>query len=296
MVEHRERTGSRLGRFAFFVVVAGCALCAQSTTDFSFCCALKKLYVSRLAALYTVRKQLASSHCFVFACFLHHTINTHTMNIGILGTGMVGATVASKLIECGHTVTMGSRTADNPKAIEWATKHTEQAGQARHGTFADAAAVGEILFLCTAGSATLEVLRLAKHDNFRNKIIVDIANPLNFSQKSGPSLYISGGMDSLGEQVQRTIPSAKVVKTLNTVTADIMVAPHKIGNDHDMFIAGNDDDAKAAVVKLLKEFGWSSIHDLGDITGARAMESHLLLWIRLWGRLGTGNFNIKIVK
>jgi predicted dinucleotide-binding enzyme len=216
------------------------------------------------------------------------------MKFGILGTGMVGATISTKLIQLGHNVMMGSRTADNPKAAQWAQT---QGSTASHGTFADAATFGDIVFLCTAGSVSLEALRLAKPDNLRGKILVDITNPLNFSQKSGPSLYIAGGMDSLSEQVQRTASGAYVVKTLNTVTAEVMVEPSKIGAAHDMFIAGNDELAKEKVATLLKEgFGWKTVHDLGDLSGARAMEGHLLLWIRLWNRLGTPYFNIAVAR
>lgn len=216
------------------------------------------------------------------------------MKFGILGTGMVGATIGTKLVQIGHNVMMGSRTPDNPKATEWAANN---GSAATHGTFADAAAFGDIVFLCTAGSVSLEALRLAKPDNLRGKILVDVTNPLNFSQKSGPSLYIAGGMDSLSEQVQRTASGAYVVKALNMVTADVMVEPDKIGGSHDTFIAGNDDVAKTKVTTLLKEgFGWQNVHDLGDLSGARAMEGYLLLWIRLWNRLGTPYFNIHIAK
>jgi predicted dinucleotide-binding enzyme len=216
------------------------------------------------------------------------------MKIGILGTGVVGATLGTKLVECGHTVKMGSRTADNPKAVEWASRFGDDAS---FGTFADAAIFGDVVFLCTTGSVTLEVLRMAKPDNFKNKIVIDVTNPLNFSQKSGPSLYISGGMDSLAEQVQRTLPSAYVVKTLNTVNTDVMVAPERLNGVHDMFVAGNDEAAKSTAIGLLRDcFGWQHIVDLGDLTGARAMEGYLLLWIRLWNQLGTSHFNIHIVK
>jgi 8-hydroxy-5-deazaflavin:NADPH oxidoreductase len=243
---------------------------------------------------------------------------------GVLGTGMVGAAIATKLVELGYAVMMGSRSADNAAAAAWLSSLSSDASdaslsssapadRASVGTFADAAAFGSVIVLCTAGNSTLEALRLAKHENFHGKIIIDITNPLNFAQKSGPSLYISGGMDSLAEQVQRTLQgqNVMVVKTLNTVTADVMVNPARIGtgdatsatnatsaaSEHDLFIAGNDDGAKDKVRSLLTEgFGWQTIHDLGDLTGARAMEGHLLLWIRLWSRLGTPHFNIRIVK
>jgi hypothetical protein len=227
------------------------------------------------------------------------------MNIGILGTGIVGTTIGSKLVERGHEVMLGSRTADNAKATAWAERMamaaqntpSDGAKRAKHGTFADAAAFGDMLFLCTTGSAALEVLRLAKADNIGGKILVDITNPLSFSVKSTPTLYISGGVNSLAEQIQKAVPAARVVKTLNTVTADVMVNPSLLAGDHDMFIAGDDEHAKAQVKTLLhEEFGWKTVHDVGDLSGARAMEGYLLLWLRLWGTLGTPNFNLKILR
>jgi len=222
------------------------------------------------------------------------------MKIGILGTGIVGTTIGGKLVERGHEIMLGSRTADNAKATAWAERlatQSAQPGSAKHGTFADAAAFGDIVFLCTAGSAALEVLRLAKADNIGGKILVDLTNPLSFSVKSTPTLYISGGVNSLAEQIQKAVPAARVVKTLNTVTADVMVNPSLVAGDHDMFIAGNDERAKAQVKTLLhEEFGWNTLYDLGDLSGARAMEGYLLLWLRLWGTLGTPNFNLKILR
>jgi hypothetical protein len=216
------------------------------------------------------------------------------MNIGVLGTGMVGVTLATKLASLGHTVKMGSRVAGNEKAVAWAAK---VGGTASEGAFADAATHGEIVFNCTKGDVSLEVLRAAGAANLRGKIVVDIANPLDFSKGMPPSLFVSN-TDSLGEQIQREFPEAKVVKTLNTVNADVMIDPARVrGGDHTMLMSGNDPEAKAAVKLLLTEgFGWQDVVDLGDITTARGTESYLLLWIRLWGALKTADFNFKIVR
>lgn len=215
------------------------------------------------------------------------------MKIGILGTGMVGHAIATKLLERGHAVKMGSRTANNEKAVAWA-----QAGgaNASHGTFAEAAAFGEILFNCTAGMASLAVLQQAGAENFAGKILIDLANPLDFSKGMPPTLTVCN-TDSLGEQIQRAFPGLKVVKALNTMNCNVMVNPGLLSEAHDVFISGNDAQAKAEVTGLLqREFGWQSVIDLGDISTARGTEMMLPVWVRLWGALQTPNFNFKIVK
>ena len=216
------------------------------------------------------------------------------MKIAVLGTGMVGNAIASKLVSLGHDVKMGSRTANNEKAAEWVKKAGNGASQ---GTFADAAAHGEVVFNCTQGAVALDVLKSAGKSNLDGKILVDISNPLDFSKGMPPSLFTKSD-DSLAEQIQKAYPETKVVKTLNTVSAPVMVDPSTVnGGDHDMFVSGNDTAAKGRVVEILKGwFGWKNIHDLGDITTARGTEMYLPLWIRLWGNLQTHAFNIKVVR
>jgi predicted dinucleotide-binding enzyme len=216
------------------------------------------------------------------------------MRIAVLGTGMVGNAIGTRLVELGHEVKMGSRRAGNEKAQAWA----KQAGQgASEGSFADAAAFGELVFNCTQGAASLEVLRAAGEQNLNGKVLVDVANPLDFSRGMPPSLTVCN-TDSLGEQIQRAFPQVRVVKALNTLTAELMVNPQKLaGGEHDVFISGNDAEAKASVAGLLKEgFGWKHIVDLGDISTARGTEAFLLLWIRMWGALQTPNFNLRVVR
>ena len=214
------------------------------------------------------------------------------MNIGVMGTGMVGNAIATKLVQLGHHVMMGSRTNNNPKAAEWIKSAGKNASQ---GTFADAAKFGEMLFNCTSGNGSIPALKSAGEENLSNKILVDIANPLDFSRGMPPSLTVCN-TDSLGEQIQKTFSSAKVVKTLNTVNASIMVSPNVLPGEHSIFICGNDAEAKRKVTELLQSFGWKSIIDLGDITSARATEMVLPIWIRLMQVLGTPKFNFKIVK
>lgn len=215
------------------------------------------------------------------------------MKIAVLGTGMVGNAIGTKLVQLGHSVKMGSRTADNPNATQWVKATGANASQ---GTFAVAAAHGEIVFNCTAGMASLEALKQAGADNLRGKILVDIANALDFSKGTPPTLSVCN-TDSLAEQIQRTFPKAKVVKTLNTVNCNVMVNPSLVQGDHDVFVCGNDVGAKAKVTEILKNwFGWKSVIDLGDITAARGVEMLIPFWVRMWGVLQTANFNFKIVK
>ncbi|RYZ37038.1 MAG: NADP oxidoreductase [Myxococcaceae bacterium] len=215
------------------------------------------------------------------------------MRIAILGTGMVGDALGNKLVALGHEVRMGSRTANNPKATAWAAK---AGGKASQGTFADAAAFSELLFNCTLGNASLDVLKAAGEEALRGKVLVDVSNPLDFT-KGMPPVLSTAPTDSLGEQLQRAFPSLKVVKALNTMNCHVMVDPSRVPGDHDVFVSGNDADAKARVKQLLTEgFGWKHVIDLGDITTARGTEAFLPLWLRLWGTLGTGDFNIHVTR
>ncbi len=216
------------------------------------------------------------------------------MNIAILGTGMVGSTIGGKMSQLGHKVKMGSRTAGNEKAAAWAQAAGAGASQ---GTFAEAAAFGEMVFNCTSGTGSLSALAMAGAANLDGKIIIDISNPLDFSKGMPPTLGICN-TDSVGEQIQTAFPGAKVVKTLNTTNALLMVNPAQLaGGDHTMFMCGNDAEAKAKVLDLLKNgFGWRDVVDLGDITAARGQEMILPIWLRLWGALKTPNFNFKITR
>lgn len=216
------------------------------------------------------------------------------MNIAVFGTGTVGRTIADKLIGTGHQVMMGSRTADNPKSMEWAGAAGPEAS---YGTYEDAARHGDLIFNCTSGAGSLEAIRTAGHDVRNGKILIDIANPLDFSAGFPPSLSVSN-TDSLGEQIQREFPELKVVKTLNTITAALMVNPADVPGDHNIFMSGNDADAKAQVARWLEEwFGWKqdNIIDLGDITTARGTEQWLPLWVRLYAKFGTPTFNVHVV-
>jgi len=215
------------------------------------------------------------------------------MKIAVFGTGSVGTTIGNKLVQLGHEVKMGSRSASHEKGLAW----VKQAGEkASLGTFADAADFGALAFNCTSGFGSLPALEAAAAA-LRGKVVIDIANPLDFSKGPPPTLF-TGNTDSLGEQAQRALPDSKVVKALNTVTASLMVDAKRVaGGNHDALICGNDAEAKAEVTKILKDwFGWQSVVDLGDISKARGLESYLALWVRLYGALGTADFNVKIMR
>jgi 8-hydroxy-5-deazaflavin:NADPH oxidoreductase len=212
------------------------------------------------------------------------------MRIAVLGTGDVGNRLATKLVSLGNEVMMGSRTAKNPKAAAWAKV---MGAKASTGTFEDAAKFGEVVFNCTAGAVSLEALKLAGKGNLATKVLVDVSNPLDFSKGMPPTLTACN-TDSLGEQIQRAFPDAKVVKALNTMGNELMVNPGLVPGEHDTFVCGNDQQAKAKVVEMLRAFGWKSPIDLGDITAARGLEMMLPIWVRLMVTLRTRNFNFKI--
>ncbi|MPZ88267.1 MAG: NADP oxidoreductase [Nitriliruptorales bacterium] len=216
------------------------------------------------------------------------------MRFGVLGTGMVGHTIATKLISLGHEVTMGSRRAGNDKAAAWAA----QAGESAHeGSFAGAASFGEVVVNATAGTASLDALAAAEEKNLTGKVLIDVANPLDSSTGMPPRLTVAN-TDSLGERIQRQFPDARVVKALNTMNCEVMVDPSRVPGSHSVFLCGNDQSAKADVRALLETFGWpaGSILDLGDLSAARGMEMYLPLWLRIFGALGTGRFNIALVR
>lgn len=214
------------------------------------------------------------------------------MRIGVLGTGMVGKTIGTKLVDLGHEVRMGSRTAGNEKATAWVADVGEGASE---GNFAAAAAHGELVFNCTAGAGSLDALDAAGERNLAGKLLVDVANPLDHSQGMPPSLLIAN-TDSLGERIQAAFPAARVVKALNTMNCEVMVDPARIPGDHAVFICGDDAGAKDELTELLGAFGWPAerVIDLGDISAARGAEMYLPLWLRIMAALGTPHFNIAI--
>ncbi len=223
------------------------------------------------------------------------------MRIGILGTGIVGRTLSGRLSHSGNDVMMGTRDVASLRERDdqeepFARWHTANPG-VKLGTFAETAAFGEIVVNATSGLASLEVLEGIGQEPLNGKILIDVANALDFSAGMPPTLAYCNN-ESLGERIQQALPHTKVVKTLNTMNARIMVDPRGIGNgDHHVFLSGNDPIAKRKVADYLRIwFGWKNAIDLGDITSARGTEMVLPLWLRLWEALETSMFNFKIVQ
>jgi predicted dinucleotide-binding enzyme len=227
------------------------------------------------------------------------------MDIGIIGSGIVAQTVGGKLLELSHSVMVSSRDVDArkerhfgvlPAAQEWAAAGRAQGLAAAAGSFAEAAAHGELVINATAGAGALEALASAGAERLRGKILVDLTNPLDHRHGMPPTLLYCN-TESLGEKIQAAFPETKVVKALNTVNCEVMIAPDRLPEETDLFIAGNDSEAKEWVRRhLLEEWlGWRRVIDLGDITNARGPEMYLPLWLRLWGATGTGILNVRVV-
>jgi len=206
------------------------------------------------------------------------------MKVGILGSGDVARALGTGFVTLGHEVRLGSRTTNNPKAVAWA-QGTH--GKGSTGTFSDAAAFGELVVLATFGMATGEAIRLAGTSHFDGKLVIDATNPLAFSDR-GPSLAISGST-SAGEENQKALPKAHVVKAFNIVNNAHMFRPNFPNGPPDMIICGNDGPAKKRVEALLHDFGWPSVLDIGGIEGSRELESLCILWVK--SSMSLGNFN-----
>ena len=217
------------------------------------------------------------------------------MRVGVLGTGMVGQALATRFVETGHDVVMGSRDAANEKAVAWAAGHADT-GRARPGTFADAADHGEVVVNATGGAVSLDVLRSAGAANLAGKVLLDVSNPMK-PDSGFPPLLDPVNDDSLAERIQREFPEARVVKGLNTVNADVMARPDQLPGRHDVFIAGDDAAAKEVVRGLLRDFGWGDdVRDVGGLSAARGLEMYLLFWINLRLSIGHNQFNVRVVE
>lgn len=215
------------------------------------------------------------------------------MQIAVLGTGSVGKALAGRFAEIGHDVTVGTRDPDATGAKEeyaaWAADHPE-VGLA---TFADAAVGAPVVVNATSGDVTLDVL--ARAGDLGGKIVLDVSNGLDLS-RGFPPLISFPQDDSMAEQIQRAHPAALVVKSLNTMTAALMVHPEQLPDPGTVFLSGDDPHAKEAVAGLLRELGHTDILDLGDVTTARGVEWLMPGWLRVMGAVGTPLFNWKVVR
>jgi 8-hydroxy-5-deazaflavin:NADPH oxidoreductase len=222
------------------------------------------------------------------------------MKVAIIGSGIVGQTLGKKLVELGHDVVLGTRDPNKlDEAKGWAGSLgdwlTAVGNKATVATFAAAAAQGEIVINATHGMASLAALQTAGAENLQGKILIDVANELDFSQGMPPK-SLAADTTSLGEKIQAAFPNTKVVKTLNTMNCAVMINPQQLADgNHTVFVSGNDADAKAKVTELLQSFGWTDIFDLGDLTSARGTEMMMPLWLRAFGKLGNVPYNFKIV-
>lgn len=227
------------------------------------------------------------------------------MLIGILGTGDVGRTLAAELASRGHDVMIGTRDVQRklgeapdddaaPSFHDWLAAHKK----VRLGTFAAAAAHGELLFNATAGHASLEALATVRPADLRDKVLIDAANALGPWNEGGAMELFVVNTDSLAERIQRAHPGLRVVKALNTVAAHIMANPKGLaGGDHDLFVAGNDAESRERVAHFLREqFGWKTVIDLGDLSAARGLEMMIMVWLKIWAALGSSDFNFKVVR
>jgi predicted dinucleotide-binding enzyme len=223
------------------------------------------------------------------------------MKVGIIGTGVVAQTLGTKLIELGHDVVLGTRDPqklDEKKTFAVTLRQWLQAvrDQAKVVTFREAAAHGDLLISATLGEASVEALERAEAGAVGAKVLIDTGNELDYS-KGMPPRSLASQDNCLAEKIQSAFPNLRVVKSLNTIGAPIMVNPGAVGGgDHTVFVSGNDKDANAQVAALLKSFGWRDVLDLGDISSARGPEMYMGMWIRLWGATQTGMLNVKVVR
>lgn len=224
------------------------------------------------------------------------------MKIGIIGGGGVGQALGQALLTLGHGVTIGIR---NPSPEELGkprpqgkplTEWLAETG-GTVSTMAQAAASADLVINATAGEASLEALALAGADNLAGKVLIDLSNPLDFSKGFPPALSAQySGHTSVAEQIQAAFPAAHVVKAFNTVGVAIIVNPGLIKADHDLFLSGNDAGAKATVTELARGLGWQSFLDLGDIKGARAQETIVLVWLQIMGATGGTTHNLHVAR
>lgn len=209
--------------------------------------------------------------------------------VGVLGSGDVGRTLGKGFASHGHSVKLGSRSPDSEKLKVW---KKEAQGETSTGSFADAAAYGDIIVFAPLGSAVDEVVQMAGPSNLSGKIIIDTTNALDFSKGMPPGLF-TGLNDSLGEKIQRMLPQSKVVKCFNTVPNTRMTSPGD--KSAEMLICGNDPEAKKQVVQILKQFGWAGAIDIGGIKEARWLEALVPLWVRTANSVNSWNAMFKVI-
>jgi len=211
------------------------------------------------------------------------------MKIGIIGSGTFGQVLGAGFSSRHHEVQIGTRDPANERVQSWASM-----ARASLGTFAQTAAFGEVLVLATLWSGTENAIHLADPENFKGKIVLDVTNPLSFTPNEAPSLAL-GHRDSGGEQVQRWLPDARVVKVFNMVGSPHVIQPDFPGGPPDMFICGNDEEAKKKAAQFCADFGWPAI-DMGGIESSRLLEPLGILWLLYGIRTGSWNHAFKLLR
>lgn len=205
----------------------------------------------------------------------------------MIGSGVVGRTLAPAFRRIGHEVVVGTRDPEQTAGRE------EWAGlDLALGTFAEAGSGADLVVNATTGTVSLAALADV---DLAGKVVLDVSNPLDFSGGFPPTLTVKD-TDSLAEQIQRAHPEARVVKSLNTVTASVMVDPGSLPETSTVFVAGDDPLARETVRELLGELGWVDIVEFPTLDAARGLEMWLPLWVRLMGALGTAEFNLRLVR
>jgi 8-hydroxy-5-deazaflavin:NADPH oxidoreductase len=214
------------------------------------------------------------------------------MKVGVLGSGEVAKALGSGFLAAGHEVRLGTRHPDRPELVGWKKK---AGANASVGSFSDAASFGEIVVLATHGTSTVEAIRSAGVARFDGKVVIDATNPIAGGADGVPRLAI-GHTTSNGEEIQRAVPKARVVKAFNIIGNPHMFRPSFPAGPPDMYICGNDSPAKKTVGEILHQFGWPSVIDIGGIDGARELESLCILWVKTALQLDNWNIGFKVLR
>lgn len=210
------------------------------------------------------------------------------MKAGVLGSGDVAKALARGFLELGHSVRLGAREADNPKTTAWAK---EAGAQASAGTFSQAAQFGDVVVLATLGVATENAIRVAGPENFEGKLVLDATNPL----EGTPPRLVGQPGSSAGENHQRLLPRARVVKAFNTVGNALFFRPKLPGGPPSMFICGDDDQAKQQAAALCTDFGWDPV-DVGTIAASHYLEAMCLVWVLSAMKAGNWSQAFKLLR
>jgi predicted dinucleotide-binding enzyme len=212
-------------------------------------------------------------------------------SLAVLGSGDVGRALAAGFAAAGHRVVLGSRDPGSAELATWAS-----AAGVSLATPRDATRQAEVIVNATPGAAAVAAVTAAGGAELDGVVLLDVSNPLDFST-GAPTVFTSTD-DSIGERLQHAFPRLRVVKSLCTVNNAVMVNPAALPEPTTMFVAGNDSDAKQVVTGLLLSLGWltDQLLDLGGIEASRQLELNIMFWLRIYGAVGTADFNLRVVR